>query len=125
MHMYTQKCLGWTDMNGDRSPQCKPLGGQSSWASVGGVGAGGRETVFAVAGMDSTGMFHDRAPGEKEDRDSKICNLFLKRFYWCEVVRGFLACCGLLLASLPPLPLFLSLYVSPKWLLSRGRRKVQ
>eukprot|EP00903_Cladosiphon_okamuranus_P018715 g17228.t1 len=59
----SQKCLGWTDINGDRSPQCKPLGGQSSWASVGGAGEGGRETVFAVAGMDSTAMFHDRAPG--------------------------------------------------------------
>ena len=59
-----QKCLGWTDIAGDRSPQCKPLGGQSSWASVGGAGEGGRETVFAVAGMDSTAMFHDRAPGE-------------------------------------------------------------
>lgn len=59
-----QKCLGWTNINGDRSPQCKPLGGQSSWASVGDAGEGERETVFAVAGMDSTAMFHDRAPGE-------------------------------------------------------------
>ncbi|CAN0358909.1 unnamed protein product, partial [Hapterophycus canaliculatus] len=57
------ECLGWTDIRGDRAPQCKPLGGQSSWASVGGAGLGDRETVFAVAGMDSTSMFHDRAPG--------------------------------------------------------------
>eukprot|EP00752_Nemacystus_decipiens_P017814 g15971.t2 len=59
----SQKCLGWTDIAGGRSPQCKPLGGQSSWASVGDAGEGGRQTVFAVAGMDSTAMFHDRAPG--------------------------------------------------------------
>ncbi|CAM9644003.1 unnamed protein product [Pylaiella littoralis] len=60
----SQECLGWTDINGDRSPQCKPLGGQSTWASVGGPGMGSKDTVFAVAGMDSTSMFHGRAPGE-------------------------------------------------------------
>ncbi|CAN0130991.1 unnamed protein product, partial [Ectocarpus sp. 12 AP-2014] len=63
MDLNSQECLGWTDINGDRSPQCKPLGGQSSWASVGGAGLGGRQTVLAVSGMDSTSMFHDRAPG--------------------------------------------------------------
>ncbi|CAN0507186.1 unnamed protein product, partial [Ectocarpus sp. 12 AP-2014] len=63
VHLFVSSCLGWTDINGDRSPQCKPLGGQSSWASVGGAGLGGRQTVLAVSGMDSTSMFHDRAPG--------------------------------------------------------------
>eukprot|EP00904_Undaria_pinnatifida_P013489 jgi/Undpi1/9270/HiC_scaffold_26.g11728.m1 len=63
MDLNSQACLEWTDINGDRDPQCKPLGGQSAWASVGEAGLGDRETVFAVAGMDSTSMFHDRAPG--------------------------------------------------------------
>ncbi|CAN0464020.1 unnamed protein product, partial [Laminaria digitata] len=58
-----QACLEWMDINGDRSPQCMPLGGQSSWASIGSAGLGGRESVYVVSGMDSTSMFHDRSPG--------------------------------------------------------------
>lgn len=57
--------MGWTDIDGNRSPQCLPLGGQSSWASIGPPGFAEKEAVFAISGMDSTSLFHDRAPGEE------------------------------------------------------------
>ncbi|CAM9618413.1 unnamed protein product, partial [Discosporangium mesarthrocarpum] len=58
----SRDCLGWVDMEGDRNPQCLPIGGQSAWASVGPPeGREGRETVVVTAGMDSSSLFHDRA----------------------------------------------------------------
>ncbi|KAL3822337.1 hypothetical protein ACHAXA_002652 [Cyclostephanos tholiformis] len=72
----SKKCLGWRDVDGNWTPRCAPLGGNSVWAGAGspvplGVGnevdenddGGGRPTVLVATSMDSTSMFHDLSPG--------------------------------------------------------------
>jgi nicastrin len=73
----SKKCLGWRDANGDWSPRCAPLGGNSVWAAAGspvpldvGDGGGGgddgggrRPAVLVATSIDSTSMFHDLSPG--------------------------------------------------------------
>ncbi|KAL9186946.1 hypothetical protein ACHAXT_010666 [Thalassiosira profunda] len=78
------KCLGWVDTNGERSPRCAPLGGNSVWAVAGtpvplgysgdannnngengdnNNGNGNRSTILVSTSIDSTSMFHDLSPG--------------------------------------------------------------
>ncbi|KAL7430144.1 hypothetical protein ACHAXH_003793 [Discostella pseudostelligera] len=73
-NVYTSKtCLGWKDTNGEWSPQCAPLGGNSIWATAGSpvaleYGAGNnnnakKPTILISTSIDSTSMFHDLSPG--------------------------------------------------------------
>ncbi|GMF58608.1 unnamed protein product [Phytophthora fragariaefolia] len=59
--MNSLKCLTFTNIYGNRSPKCDPIGGQSSWAMRGNRKAD--EIVLAMAGMDATSMSHVLAPG--------------------------------------------------------------
>jgi len=68
--MDSKTCLAWEDSSsGEWSPKCLPLGGSSVWASTGSPpnpnkNNGNKKPVIMVAaGMDSTSMFHDVAPG--------------------------------------------------------------
>eukprot|EP00636_Phaeomonas_parva_P005856 CAMPEP_0118884860 /NCGR_PEP_ID=MMETSP1163-20130328/23569_1 /TAXON_ID=124430 /ORGANISM="Phaeomonas parva, Strain CCMP2877" /LENGTH=788 /DNA_ID=CAMNT_0006822765 /DNA_START=235 /DNA_END=2601 /DNA_ORIENTATION=- len=54
-------CLQWRNADGNLSPRCAPLGGQSSWATFGPVDA--RDKVFGVCNMDASALFHDAAAG--------------------------------------------------------------
>ncbi|CAI5726444.1 unnamed protein product [Hyaloperonospora brassicae] len=55
------KCLTFTNIYGNRSPRCDPIGGQSSWAMRGNLKSD--EIVMAMAGMDATSLSHVLAPG--------------------------------------------------------------
>jgi len=74
------KCLGWKDTEGEWSPRCAPLGGNSVWSVAGspvalGYGEenndgndgnennGQRPVVLLATSIDSTSMFHDISPG--------------------------------------------------------------
>ncbi|EGZ14285.1 hypothetical protein PHYSODRAFT_347179 [Phytophthora sojae] len=59
--MNSLKCLNFTNIYGNRSPKCDPIGGQSSWAMRGNLKSG--EIVMAMAGMDATSVSHVLAPG--------------------------------------------------------------
>ena len=70
--VYTSKaCLGWKDSNGEWSPQCAPLGGNSVWAVAGTPISLGynnnnnaaKPTILVSTSIDSTSMFHDVVPG--------------------------------------------------------------
>jgi hypothetical protein len=56
-HLNSEKCLGWTNRDNERSPKCLPIGGQSVWGTFGARDQ--RPVVLAVAGMDSKSLFHD------------------------------------------------------------------
>jgi len=72
----SQQCLGWKDLDGNWSPKCLPLGGNSVWAAAGTPVTFGytdnenandnsqdRPTVILAASIDSTSMFHELSPG--------------------------------------------------------------
>ncbi|KAG7387351.1 hypothetical protein PHYPSEUDO_014375 [Phytophthora pseudosyringae] len=59
--MNSLKCLNFTNIYGNRSPKCDPIGGQSSWAMRGNLKS--EEIVLAMAGMDATSVSHVLAPG--------------------------------------------------------------
>ncbi|ETI55900.1 hypothetical protein F442_01443 [Phytophthora nicotianae P10297] len=59
--MNSLKCLSFTNIYGNRSPKCDPIGGQSSWAMRGNLKSG--EIVMAMAGMDANSLSHVLAPG--------------------------------------------------------------
>ncbi|CEG47628.1 RxLR-like protein [Plasmopara halstedii] len=59
--MNSLKCLSFTNIYGDRSPMCDPIGGQSSWAMRGNLAS--KEIVMAMAGMDATALSPVLAPG--------------------------------------------------------------
>lgn len=72
----SQQCLGWKDLDGNWSPKCLPLGGNSVWAAAGTPVTIGytdnenandnsqdRPTVILAASIDSTSMFHELSPG--------------------------------------------------------------
>lgn len=59
--MNSLKCLTFTNIYGERSPKCDPIGGQSSWAMRGNLAS--KEIVMAMAGMDATALSHILAPG--------------------------------------------------------------
>ncbi|KAG6606638.1 RxLR-like protein [Phytophthora cinnamomi] len=59
--MNSLKCLNFTNIYGNRSPKCDPIGGQSSWAMRGNLKSD--KIVMAMAGMDATSMSHVLAPG--------------------------------------------------------------
>jgi len=81
-----KKCLGWKDADGEWSPRCAPLGGNSVWSVAGSpltLGYGGesdnandnedggendannnnRPVILLATSIDSTSMFHDLSPG--------------------------------------------------------------
>lgn len=60
-NMTSVKCLAFTNIDGDRSPKCDPIGGQSSWAVRGDTTSS--EIVLAMTSMDSNGLSHVLAPG--------------------------------------------------------------
>jgi len=72
----SQQCLEWKDLDGNWSPKCLPLGGNSIWAVAGTPVPLGytddenandnnqdRPTVILSASIDSTSMFHELSPG--------------------------------------------------------------
>lgn len=79
----SQQCLEWKDLDGNWSPKCLPLGGNSIWAAAGSPVALGyndnennddqnangdgnnqdRPTVILSTSIDSTSMFHKLSPG--------------------------------------------------------------
>ncbi|KAI9917376.1 hypothetical protein PsorP6_012380 [Peronosclerospora sorghi] len=59
--MNSIKCLGFTNIYGEVSPKCDPVGGQSSWAMRGNLTSD--EIVLAMAGMDATALSHVLAAG--------------------------------------------------------------
>ncbi|KAL7533159.1 hypothetical protein ACHAXR_005073 [Thalassiosira sp. AJA248-18] len=86
----SKKCLEWKDNDGEWSPRCAPLGGNSVWAVAGtpislGYSNGGEDdanenngnadnggendsssnkpVILVTASIDSTSMFHDLSPG--------------------------------------------------------------
>lgn len=82
----SQQCLEWKDLDGNWSPKCLPLGGNSIWAAAGspvtlgyngnvdennddqnadedGNNSQDRPTVILSASIDSTSMFHELSPG--------------------------------------------------------------
>ncbi|KAG2893027.1 hypothetical protein PC114_g16392 [Phytophthora cactorum] len=59
--MNSLKCLNFTNIYGNPSPKCDPIGGQSSWAMRGNLKSD--EIVMAMAGMDATSLSHVLAPG--------------------------------------------------------------
>lgn len=72
----SQQCLGWKDLDGNWSPKCLPLGGNSIWAAAGTPVSLGytndenandnsqdRPTVILSTSIDSTSMFHELSPG--------------------------------------------------------------
>jgi nicastrin len=61
----SESCLAWrgTDGTGSVQPQCKPLGGQSVWATFdGGATSSDAPLTMLATGIDSTAMFHENAP---------------------------------------------------------------
>lgn len=62
-------CLGWKDVSDDTwNPKCLPLAGTSVWASAGSPpssssSSSSKPIFLLTAGMDSTSLFHDLAPG--------------------------------------------------------------
>lgn len=49
--MTSTECLTWKNVKDELEPQCKPMGGQSVWASLGGrSGLQGKQTVLLTAG---------------------------------------------------------------------------
>jgi len=56
----SKECLEWVE-GGSRSPRCAPLGGQSAWGLFGPPDS--RPKVLAMANMDATALFHERASG--------------------------------------------------------------
>ena len=81
-----KKCLGWKDADGEWSPRCAPLGGNSVWSVAGyplALGYGGesdnvndnedggqhdannnnRPVILLATTIDSTSMFHHLSPG--------------------------------------------------------------
>ncbi|RLN80022.1 hypothetical protein BBO99_00004818 [Phytophthora kernoviae] len=59
--MNSLKCLNFTNIYGNPSPKCDPIGGQSSWAMRGKLDS--EEIVLAMAGMDSAALSHVLSPG--------------------------------------------------------------
>ncbi|KAG1687647.1 hypothetical protein DVH05_004677 [Phytophthora capsici] len=59
--MNSLKCLNFTNIYGNRSPKCDPIGGQSSWSMRGNLKSD--EIVLAMAGMDATSLSHVLSPG--------------------------------------------------------------
>jgi len=74
----SQQCLEWRDIDGNWSPKCLPLGGNSIWAAAGSPVTLGndnnenaddddnsqdRPTIILSASIDSTSMFHELSPG--------------------------------------------------------------
>lgn len=98
----SKKCLEWKDTNGDWSPRCAPLGGNSVWAVAGSPlpltydengndadnnenadnendGAdndNSRPVILVATSIDSTSMFHDLSPGAN-NAASNILTLLL------------------------------------------------
>jgi nicastrin len=58
-------CLEWTNFKGQRSPQCQPLGGISTWATTEPLSlpkAAAKKVIMATANIDGSSLFHDLVP---------------------------------------------------------------
>ena len=61
-------CLAWRDIDGNRDPQCLPLGGQSIWGSLNSLDE--RPKIVLTAAFDSTAEFHQLATGANDAMSS-------------------------------------------------------
>ena len=64
----SQDCLAWKDIDGNRDPQCLPLGGQSVWGTLNSLDS--RPKIVLTAAFDSTAEFHDLAVGANDAMSS-------------------------------------------------------
>ncbi|OQS07032.1 hypothetical protein THRCLA_00969 [Thraustotheca clavata] len=60
--MDSPTCLGFTNIKGQRSPKCYPVGGQSSWGVKGDL-TSSKPVIIAMAPMDTNAFSHVYAPG--------------------------------------------------------------
>ncbi|OQR80808.1 hypothetical protein ACHHYP_17152 [Achlya hypogyna] len=60
--MDSPTCLAFTNIRGQRSPKCYPVGGQSSWGVKGDL-ATPKPILVAMAAMDTNAFSHVLAPG--------------------------------------------------------------
>ncbi|GMH87705.1 hypothetical protein TrST_g3097 [Triparma strigata] len=70
-------CLNWQNLDGLPSPQCKPLGGQSIYASTSSPSSS--STVMIALKIDSTSFFHDLVPAANDAAASIVTALLASR----------------------------------------------
>jgi nicastrin len=74
----SETCLAWTNIYGDRYPQCDPIGGQSVWASTINpttLAENQSPIVLVTSAFDANGIFHYQASGANAGASSIVALL--------------------------------------------------
>ncbi|GMI18490.1 hypothetical protein TrLO_g14655 [Triparma laevis f. longispina] len=74
----SEECLNWVNLDGEESPQCKPLGGQSVYGLKDGD-EDASNLVILSSKMDSKSFFHYLTPGANDAAASLVTVLLATR----------------------------------------------